>query len=371
MSRAESLTREGLEASLRVLGETNRLTLQFMQARAFASMFLREQPWSEVEPLYLRTLALQRAHLGPDDSETPKLLYGLGLGYSLNWQDAKAAPLLEPAVEQSRHFLGNENPQTAALLALLGYTRVHILQLEAAEPPARESLEITQRTLGEENTRTIGRMLVLARIHLMKGETNQADPLIEDVLAMKPRVEFENDPFIALHLSLLSMECLEQGNLPRAALLGELAEETLRLKPDSNPLASPRIITALGAVRLAQHRYTEAESLLRESLDLAERYWPEGEFRFLVMSLLGASLSGQKKYTAAEPFLIESCQGLQQRQASLPPYLNAPRRITESLERLVQLYDAWGKPAQATEWKQKLAAFQQAANAVGKQGTQP
>ncbi len=38
-------------------------------------------------------------------------------------------------------------------------------------------------------------------------------------------------------------------------------------------------------------------------------------------------------------------KGLQQHQTSLAPHLNAPRRITESLERLVQLYDAWGKPA--------------------------
>ena len=45
----------------------------------------------------------------------------LKVGASLNWQDAKAASLLEPAVEQSRQLLGNENPQTASLLALLGY----------------------------------------------------------------------------------------------------------------------------------------------------------------------------------------------------------------------------------------------------------
>ena len=32
----------------------------------------------------------------------------------------------------------------------------------------------------------------------------------------------------------------------------------------------------------------------------------------------------------------------------------------EAHERLVQLYDAWGRPAQAAEWKQKLAAFKQA-----------
>ena len=89
------------------------------------------------------------------------------------------------------------------------------------------------------------------------------------------------------------------------------------------------------------------------------------------MSLLGASPSGQKKYADAEPLLLQGCQGLQQRQASLPPYLNAPRRITESLERLVQLYDAWGNPAPAAEWKQKLAAFQQAAKTAEKKGGKP
>ena len=93
--------------------------------------------------------------------------------------------------------------------------------------------------------------------------------------------------------------------------------------------------------------------------------------RFEVMDLLGASLAGQKNYAEAETLLLESCEGLQQHQASLPPIFNAPRRIKESLERLVQLYDAWGKSAQAAEWKKKLAEFQQANKAVEKKGAQP
>jgi hypothetical protein len=123
----------------------------------------------------------------------------------------------------------------------------------------------------------------------------------------------------------------------------------------------PQIIADLGAVRLAQQKYVEAETLLREGLRLTEKHDVDAGYRLYVMSLLGASLAGQKKYADAEPLLLQSCQGLQQRQASLSPHLNAPRRITESLERLGQLYDAWGKPAQAAEWKQKLATFQQAA----------
>ena len=80
---------------------------------------------------------------------------------------------------------------------------------------------------------------------------------------------------------------------------------------------------------------------------------------------------GQKNYAEAEPLLLQSYQGLQQREASLPPILNAPRRITESLERLVQLYDPWGKPVQAAEWKKKLAEFLQAANADAKKVQKP
>ncbi|MBM3836298.1 MAG: hypothetical protein FJ403_24190 [Verrucomicrobia bacterium] len=73
------------------------------------------------------------------------------------------------------------------------------------------------------------------------------------------------------------------------------------------------------------------------------------------MSQLGASLSGQAKYAEAEPLLLQGCEGLIRRQASMTPFLNPTRRITEAHEWLVQLYEAWGKSAQASEWKKKLA----------------
>jgi len=56
---------------------------------------------------------------------------------------------------------------------------------------------------------------------------------------------------------------------------------------------------------------------------------------------------------------------------TLPAILNAPRRITEPLDRLGQLDDAWGKPAQTAEVKLKPAAFQQTAKASDKKSTTP
>jgi len=37
----------------------------------------------------------------------------------------------------------------------------------------------------------------------------------------------------------------------------------------------------------------------------------------------------------------------------MPP--EAKERLTEALERLVQLYDAWGKEAEAAAWRKQLA----------------
>ena len=151
----------------------------------------------------------------------------------------------------------------------------------------------------------------------------------------------------------------------------DLVWQFMRRNPTFNPVMSPQVIANLGAVRLAQQNYAEAGTLLREGLRLTEKHDLDAGWRFYVMNLLGANLAGQKNYAEAEPLLIESYQGLQQCQASVSPHLNAPRRITESLERLVKLYNDWGRPAQAAEWEQKLATFQKAEKATEKNGAEP
>jgi len=118
-SQAEPLTCQGLEASRRALGEKHPLTLQFMQTRTFVLMLLAETPWTEIEVLFLRTLALHREVLGPDDPGTLRLIYGLSLGYVYHLQAAKAEPLLVDALDRARLVLGEKHPTTSSLTTLL------------------------------------------------------------------------------------------------------------------------------------------------------------------------------------------------------------------------------------------------------------
>ena len=81
---------------------------------------------------------------------------------------------------------------------------------------------------------------------------------------------------------------------------------------------------------------------------------PDDWQRFRAESLLGASLAGQKKYVEAEPLLLEGYQGMAVRKdrIGVPDWYHLDR----AREWIIQLYQAWGKPEKAAEWREKLKA---------------
>ncbi|MCC7374583.1 MAG: tetratricopeptide repeat protein [Verrucomicrobiales bacterium] len=370
-SMAEPLARQGLEASRQTLGEKHPLTLQFMQTQAFVQMLLAAAPWAEVETRLLHTLALHREVLGPDDPATLWVVYGLGLAYNNHFQPEKSEPFLADALNRSRRVLGEQHPTTSGLTAGLAAACRMMNQLDRAEALATNVVQLRRKTLGEDHPLTLAGITLLATIHVMQNQVERAAPLTEQALDFGRRLSLEKGPLAAWSLSNLGWVYYEHGDIAQADALCSQAEQAMRRNPDFNPLMNPVISANLGAVRLAQGNYAEATSLLREALRLTEKNDLGAAYQFLVMNLLGASLTGQREYTDAELFLQKSSQGLQQYQASLDPYLNAPRRIAEAHERLVQLYDAWGKPAQASEWRRKLADLQPLSPGNARQGRKP
>ena len=366
MAKAEPLTRQGLEASRRVLGDKHPLTLQFMQARAFTLLYLAEVPWPDVEGLFLEALANNRDVLGRDDPATLRLIYGIGCGYVVNQQDEKGMPLVEEALDRARRVLDEKHPDIAGLSALLSCFCLNLNQLEKGEALARQAVELRREILGGKNSKTLNAMVILATIHVQQSRLDEARRLTDLVLQTSRQLPVENSPFLPLQLGFLGWVYLEQGDLAKADTICTLTMEAMRRKPNANPMVYFHVMARLGSVRLAQGQWSEAEALLRECSRRADKLYPDAGYRFYLISLLGGSLAGQAKYAEAEPLLQQGYEGLVQRQASMPPILNAPRRVTESLERLVQLYEAWGKPVQAAEWNKKLTEFQQAAKADAK-----
>jgi tetratricopeptide (TPR) repeat protein len=108
----------------------------------------------------------------------------------------------------------------------------------------------------------------------------------------------------------------------------------------------------LGLNLLHQHKYTDAEPLLRDCLKVRAAEQPDDWLTFNTRSLLGGALLGQKRYAEAEPLLLQGYEGMKAREARIPAH--GKIRLSEGLERLVQLYEAMDKQDEAAKWRKQL-----------------
>ena len=113
-------------------------------------------------------------------------------------------------------------------------------------------------------------------------------------------------------------------------------------------------MAALGRCLIDQEQWSEAELLWRECLAICEQQVPDDWTTFRARSSLGRSLLGQGQFETAELPLTEGYEGLALRADKIPAM--GKRHIREALERVVALYEVWGRPEQAAAWRQKLEA---------------
>src|SRR5262249_31154385 len=111
-------------------------------------------------------------------------------------------------------------------------------------------------------------------------------------------------------------------------------------------------MTVLGLSLLKQHKWSEAEPILRECLTLLEKTLPDAAGKFIARSQLGGSLLGQGRYAEAEPLIVSGYEGLKAREAAIPRA--AKPRLSEAADRVVRLYEQWGRPDDATAWRIRL-----------------
>jgi hypothetical protein len=70
------------------------------------------------------------------------------------------------------------------------------------------------------------------------------------------------------------------------------------------------------------------------------------------MSLLGGALAAQGRYAEAEPLVVPGYEGMKERASRITALDQF--RLREAAVRAVRLYEGWGKPEQAAEWKTKV-----------------
>lgn len=111
-------------------------------------------------------------------------------------------------------------------------------------------------------------------------------------------------------------------------------------------------MAVLGMNLLNQKKWSEAEPVLRECLKAREAKQPDEWSTFNTRAHLGWALKGLKRYEEAEPLVVSGYEGIKAREDKIPP--QGKMRLPEAECRVIQLYQDWGRPEKAAEWKAKL-----------------
>ena len=111
-------------------------------------------------------------------------------------------------------------------------------------------------------------------------------------------------------------------------------------------------LAQISLVLLRYEQAAKAESYLRECLKIRETQFPDHWLLENTKSMLGGAMTMQRKFSEAEPLLIEGYRRLKIHEEGIPA--RARVRIVEALERLVDLYNAWEKPEEVAKWRTEL-----------------
>jgi tetratricopeptide (TPR) repeat protein len=279
---------------------------------------------NEATPHFEEALRLRKARLGPDHLDTLESMYGLSWAYASVGRLDEAISLDKEVLRLRKAKLGPDHPDTLEAMWAVAVAYEAEGRLDEAIPLLVEVLKLREARLGHEDSWTLQSMHGLADAYTEADRLDEAIPLFEEQLRLWKVKLSPNHP-----KTLESQDCRD---------------------------------AALGRKWLQQKEYAKAEPLLHHNLWHIRR--GDGWYRSRSESLLGESLLGQKRYAEAEPHLIGGYKGMKQHAAKIP----APFKhyLTEAGERVVRLYDDWGKLKEAAEWRAKLGRELPAVNNVPK-----
>ena len=307
---------------------------------------------AEAEPLLRQVLAARSRKLGRLDPETLIVMGNLGETLNDEGKAAEAEPLLQEAMRGYRKVLGPDHPKYLWVLTQLGEVYMSQKKYPEAEAAFREPLDKRLQILGADHPNTAFTMAQLGAAVAGEHHYSEAEELYDRALAIDRRVLGPLHPSGVDVQHDIAINYQDQKKYPQAAVA---YRELIRSRRQGHTESVPEFdqeLAGFGTVLLELRQYKEAEPVLRECLALRKKSDPNGYRYFNAESVLGGSLAGQGRYADAEPLLVGGYQGMQQLGDRLPE-IGKPR-FQRAGGRIVALYEAWGKPAVAAEWRAKL-----------------
>ncbi len=196
---------------------------------------------------------------------------------------------------------------------------------------------------------TLGAMHQLGVLHTLRGNLEEAQPLLEAALEESERASgLAHTHTVNIKISLAILRTKQGDHEEADTLLDEVLRNLQARLKDNHPKVL-RTKSHLGVLRREQGRYEEADRLLTETLDGRRIKFGQDHPACLESKHELALLHIAKEdYEKAAPLLLDAYNG---RQTKLRP---GHPHTAETLNQLVHLYESWDKPDEAEKWRTKL-----------------
>jgi WD40 repeat protein/serine/threonine protein kinase/tetratricopeptide (TPR) repeat protein len=262
----------------------------------------------------------------------------------------QAVPLFVEIVKVQTAALGPDDPDTLQSAARLGVLYWQMLQFDKSVPLFEDLVKRHEAKYGRDHLETLNQVANLGVNYRNAGRLKEAIPLLEE--AHRAAKKYRELGWVAGPLRDAYANSGESAKF--AALLKEqLAEARTALPKDSPQLAA--VLAQGGLLLLDQKQWAAAEAIIREALEIREKSQPDAWTTFNTQSMLGGALLGQKKYTNAEPLLLKGYESMKAREKTIPP--QGLVRISEALDRLIELYTATNKPEEVKKYRAERAKY--------------
>ena len=305
-SQAHGLAESALEIRRRLLGDTNRKTLESQNQVAW--LLDRNDRYREAETLIRQVIRIDQRVVGTNDPLTldamgrlSEILQDMG-----RFQDEEK--LQGQVVELCTSRLGPDNPRTLKAQALLANSISIQGRNAEAESIYRKVLGNEQRVLGADAPETLATMRSLANTIKDQARYGEAEDLYRKTLSAEQRVLGAEHPVTTDTMVALAYDLYHgAGRFPEAESLYRQAFEIERrvLGPESR--ITLRAQEGLANVLLVDRQYAEAERLQRDILAVRQReLGPEHTDVLLSKYNLATVLRRSGQQSAAEKLLRET-----------------------------------------------------------------
>ena len=295
--------------------------------------------FSRAEPIYRQVLDARRRTLGEHHADTIEAGLNLASLYTRAGRPSEARAAGRDVIRQCEAVAARSDAEILTLDKCANY----YLQ---GDPPElhdpHRALDFAERAVRAEERKHYTRLATLARAHEALGQPAEAIAVLREALALPQSIQSWSSE--AKLVDLLrehgTPEELERWLLDRL-------DQFRRLRgPDDHFMAYT--LGHLARLYARQGRTQDAEARFAERLAQLRKSSPETDWQVArAKTELGEQIAARGAYAEAEPLLLGGMNDLQ-----ADPYVT-DGQLDEARARLVALYTAWHRPADADAWRKR------------------